>query len=121
MTLWVDGRLDGMRNTNVVPGACEAPLWLGGDPLHGPTARPFAGHIDELRIWDGPRSAEQLALTRSRSSSGDEPGLLLHWALDEGKGARAKDSSPAGRHGTLGTGLKDDPQAPRWAPDTPFR
>ncbi len=120
-SLWLNGRQDGRRQTRVGPGSCQAPVWLGGDPLHGPAGRPFAGHIDELRIWDHVRTQRQLQDHADRTLVGEEPGLLLHWALDEGDGVLARDDSPEKLHGTLGTGSSRAPGAPRWTQETPLR
>ena len=118
MRLFVDGRLDAERTTSLAPAAGIAPLWLGGDPLHGPTGRPFTGSLTELRIWDHARSTAQLTQLEGARLQGDEAGLVLYWPALEGSGAQLTDHGPTGLHGSLGAGQPD--RAPRWERSSPF-
>ena len=52
----------------------------------------FKGLIDDLKIFDK-------ALSSAEIDKGPPPGLLAHWAFDEGEGEIAKDTSGNGNHG----------------------
>ena len=119
LRLFVDGRVDAERDCPIDPGRGPAPLWLGGDPLHGPEGRPFSGSIAELRVWDHARSSEQLSAAKGRSMRGDEPGLLLYWPVRDGQGTRIADLGPHGLHGAMG-GDNPAEYAPAWSDDAPF-
>ncbi len=118
--LFVDGELDAERRSPVPALTGEMPVWLGGDPLRGATGRPFAGRIDELRLWDHPRTAEQLAETLRLPLRGDEEGLALLWRMDEGTGQSLADGAGGAVTAILGTGEGDDPSDPSWVDDGPF-
>jgi hypothetical protein len=45
---------------------------------------PSNGIIDDLRLWDHARSAEDIAATMSCRLIGDEPGLLAYWSFETG-------------------------------------
>lgn len=49
--------------------------------------------LDEVRIWNVARTADEIRTNMNRSLTGDEPGLLAYWRFDEGAGASAVDSS----------------------------
>lgn len=115
MRLFVDGVLDAERDCPIDPGRGAAPLWLGGDPLHGPTGRPFAGWITELRVWDHARGAAELAATKGQPLEGRERGLLLYWPAGDGEGTSITDRGPDGLHGVLPAGFE-----PIWDDATPF-
>jgi hypothetical protein len=116
VSLFVDGSLDASGDCGLTPYAGPAPLWLGGDPLHGPTGRPFSGHIAELRIWDRALDASTLQGRMTARLQGDEPGLLLYWPATEGRGEQLRDHGPQGLEGRVGSGR----QAPTWDPAAPF-
>jgi len=117
--LYVDGALDAEARSPVPPLLGELPLWIGGDPLRGAHARPFAGHLDDIRIWDHVREPAQLAETRSLPLRGDEPGLVLLLTLDEGLGGRTADGAGHGLEAVLGSEAGDDPSDPAWSDEIP--
>ncbi len=120
ISLVVDGELDAVREAPFPPGTGPAPLWLGGDPLHGAQQRPFAGSLDELRIWSVARSPQQIEAHRGRVLSGSEPQLQLYWPCDDGQGQRVTDLGPGQLHGTLGSSPEPDDHDPSWASELPF-
>jgi hypothetical protein len=116
--LYVDGELD-LEQVSPIPAQVgPAPLWLGGDPLHGPTKRPFAGSIGELRLWDHARPQEGISAGRVAPLRGDEPGLELYWSAQGSEGGRLTDRGPHGLHGSLGAG--QPAHSPRWVVDGPY-
>lgn len=66
----------------------------------------FAGEIDEVRLWEGARSAEQIAANMFRDLSDREEGLVAVWDFDSGD---VRDGSPNGHDGAL----RGDADSPR--------
>ena len=60
---------------------------------------PFAGQIDDVRIWNIARTKEEIRATMHTSLSGKEPGLVGYWRFDDGN--IAVDSSPSHADGKL--------------------
>lgn len=74
----------------------------------------FNGVMDEVRIWNYPRTKEQIVSYMKRSLTGYEPGLIAYWQIDEGSGQVIGDSS--GNENTAILGLTTSPEAedPTW-------
>lgn len=77
--LYVDGRLDvrSQCQAPVMPG--PRPLWIGGDPRHGPKGRPFAGIIHAVLAFDTLRDDVMIAQDAQQRPSAQSPGLRLYW------------------------------------------
>ena len=78
---------------------------IGGDK-RGPSSPWFSGALDEVRIYDRPLSAEEIALLSRRDGTEQLPaeGLLFHLPMNErpaSPGVRVSDASPRGNHGKL--------------------
>ncbi len=78
------------------------------------------GEIDEVRVWSYARTQAQIAENRSRSLTGDEPGLLLYLQMNEGHGDHLRDSSRYGNDAYLGEAPGEDPGDPAWSAEHPF-
>jgi pimeloyl-ACP methyl ester carboxylesterase len=74
----------------------------------------FAGTIDEVRVWNGTRTAAEIRANMHEPLSGTETGLLAYWKLDDGAGQSAVDSSVDGQHGVLGGNATVGPDDPWW-------
>ena len=61
---------------------------------------PFAGQIDEVRLWNVARTEEQIRDTMFGTLHGDEPGLVGYWQF-EGEGEKAIDATKNGHHGEM--------------------
>ncbi len=73
----------------------------------------YQGLMDEFRIWNYARTAQEIAASFGRRVSSGEPGLAVCWRMDEDEGLSLLDSSPAGRNGTLSGGTaRVQPGAP---------
>ncbi|MHC4549881.1 MAG: LamG-like jellyroll fold domain-containing protein [Planctomycetota bacterium] len=72
------------------------------------------GVLDEVRLWSTARSEADLARDRYRALTGNEPGFVGYWRLDEPFGQGLADLSPNANTGSLGA----DGNA---APDDPVR
>jgi hypothetical protein len=60
----------------------------------------FQGLLDEVRIWNYPRTQAEIQNGLFRQM-GSMPGLLGRWGLNEGLGSAAGDSTSPGSNGTL--------------------
>ncbi|MGI5528174.1 LamG-like jellyroll fold domain-containing protein [Streptomyces syringium] len=63
--------------------------------------------LDEVRIWDRARGAEELKRDRGVRLIGNDPGLIAYYRFDEGSGTRLHDQTDHARHGAFAG-------APRW-------
>ncbi len=59
-------------------------LFRVGAPSGTLTNATWQGRIDEVRVWDVPRSLEQINATRNCPLNGNEAGLKLYYKLDQG-------------------------------------
>jgi hypothetical protein len=59
------------------------------------------GVIDEVRIWHGVRTAEEIACTKGWALTGAEDGLVALWNLDTAAGGVTPDATGNGHDGTL--------------------
>lgn len=98
--IYIDGELDA---TNDSWGGQEvgndAPLRLGVDSSEGTDF--FAGHLDEVRIWNAVRGGQQIAENRTRELFGEEEGLVGYWRTCD-------DGTLYGSVGTALTGTLND-------------
>jgi hypothetical protein len=63
----------------------------------GASSGTFNGVIDEIRIWNIARTAEEIRSTMIGSLQGDEAGLVGYWPLDDGDGQFATDATGNGQ------------------------
>jgi len=62
----------------------------------------FDGRIDDVRIWNDPRTAQEIANNMQVAVPGDSANLVAYWKFDEGSGTAVEDSAAAGvNDGTL--------------------
>lgn len=67
----------------------------------GAAANAFSGTIDELRIWNRPRSQQEFKTDMNQRLTGLEPGLAGYWRLDEAMGDVARDQTGNGADATI--------------------
>ena len=112
LRLYINGVLDG-TTTDITTGNTQnnSPLYIG---RRGNNKNYFKGEVDELRIWNTARSAEEISSNYQQTLSGTETGLVGYWNFDlENSGSSTiTDLSGNGNDGTLVNGasvtLKDD-------------
>lgn len=63
--------------------------------------RELRGRIDEFRVWNVVRTADEIAASRDRPLRGDESGLALCFPLDEGDGRMTADIAGGDLYGEL--------------------
>ncbi len=61
----------------------------------------FTGRIDEVRIWNHARTAEQIKRYMHTRLYGTETGLVAYYPMDEGTGSTAYDMSQNSNNGTI--------------------
>ena len=100
--LYLNGALEAELIVNRPPRADSIQHAALGSALTstGAPAGFFAGVLDEARIWDYARSAQEIADNRNLEIQ-VAPGLLGRWGLEEGSGTVAADSSGSAIPGTL--------------------
>jgi hypothetical protein len=90
-------------------------LYFGaGLPSPDPSEH-FEGCLDEVRIWNRPLTAHEIAAGLHQRLTGHEEGLVGYWNFDAGAGQVAADSSPFANHGELGATASADASDPTWA------
>jgi hypothetical protein len=98
MSVYLDGNLIG-TNAGMTPFVHYAA------DLQIPNAgfQPFAGAVDEFRIWNVARTADQIKAHYKKNLRGNEPGLFAYWNFNNGDGTSGvvPDLSPNGYNGTL--------------------
>ncbi|MFF4223390.1 LamG-like jellyroll fold domain-containing protein [Streptomyces abikoensis] len=62
--------------------------------------------LDEVRIWERARTADELKRDKSVRLIGNDPGLVAYYRFDEGSGTRLHDQTDHARHGELVGGPK---------------
>ncbi|MBR9923054.1 MAG: T9SS type B sorting domain-containing protein [Bacteroidetes bacterium] len=65
------------------------------------TSAHFGGFIDEVRVWDYARSQEEIREDMCRKLSGNEPGLIGYFRMDEGAGVTLFDEVQQASIGSL--------------------
>ncbi|MCC8145053.1 MAG: hypothetical protein LIO93_01155, partial [Bacteroidales bacterium] len=86
------GTSDAMSNT---PQAKTDRLTLGAITINA--SESFVGTLNEIRIWNAERTAEEIAAHYLVGLKGDESGLIGYWPLN----GDANDKSSSGRNGTV--------------------
>jgi hypothetical protein len=109
---FVNGQPDGVRSLNRIPRISDRPLQIGRSPWG--RDEKFTGVIDEIRIWNYMRTETEITDKMCRSLTGQEPGLVGYWQLNEGADQIVRDSSVNGNDGHLGSFPQQDDNDPTW-------
>ncbi|MGK5543598.1 LamG-like jellyroll fold domain-containing protein [Streptomyces sp. URMC 127] len=99
-TVYRDGEVVGSRTTDAGYSG-TGPLLLGRALAQGARAE-----LDEVRVWDRARTAEELRRDKGVRLMGNDPGLVAYYRFDEGTGTRLHDQTDHARHGELVGGPK---------------
>jgi Concanavalin A-like lectin/glucanases superfamily len=96
--MFIDGEL---AATNAFPGGFAASggskaFYLGRSEWELDEGGPFAGMMDDVRVWSIERSAAEIRNYRTRRLTGNEPGLMAWWNFDAGD---ARDATGHGHDG----------------------
>ncbi|MEQ9301611.1 MAG: LamG-like jellyroll fold domain-containing protein, partial [Cyclobacteriaceae bacterium] len=71
----------------------------------------FVGEVDEVRVWNVERTQVEISSTVFSTLSGDEPGLVAYYRLDETSGTNLPDLTSSAHDGALLNGLTNTPAA----------
>jgi len=96
-----------------------AALYNGGGTFfigRGLSGNFFNGQLDDVRIWNAPRTAFTVAKDRAKRLVGNEGGLLRYFRFDETSGGTARDSSDSAVHATVGGAARMASTAPTGIP-----
>jgi hypothetical protein len=96
--VYINGQLDQTLPISGQPSLNSARIFIGARDNFG-SGTPisfFAGELDELRIWNRARTAQEIADGMVYASSGTEPGLVAYWSFDEGSGQTVLDRTGHG-------------------------
>ncbi|RLC09862.1 MAG: hypothetical protein DRH43_07505, partial [Deltaproteobacteria bacterium] len=74
-------------------------LVIGTNPAN--PCENFFGYIDEVRVWEAPRSQSEITGAMNSELTGSEEGLIGYWQFNDGSGTTTADSTANNNHGTL--------------------
>ena len=101
--LYIDGELDTETSyNNTLPVGYSFLTFGAGFDGHNVHNQPYFGLLDEVRIFDYPRSSIEIKATMNIALVGNEPGLVGYWRFDVTENEfTASDYSPNAHHGSL--------------------
>ncbi len=113
--LYIDGQLDTVQAGLRVPQISPTLVSLGRQKsLDGFIGKYYSGVMDEVRIWSVARTAAEIVSSKDISLTGNEPGLVAYWSMDEGSGDIALDAAVNIHDMRLGDALGPDGADPTW-------
>ncbi len=104
MKLFIDGNIVGHRHYNGQNSfvSCRLPLRIGVTHIPDQVQdTSFIGQIDDVRVWNIPRTEAEIRADMNKQLNGDEPGLVGYWKFDEEKDGRIFDSTQNKNDGNL--------------------
>jgi hypothetical protein len=114
LALYVDGVLEGTTTDTTSATTTNAdPLVLGIDSV---ATRPFAGLMDEFRVWNVGRTQDEIVNAMGKTLSGFESGLTGYWNFDD---ATAADLTVNGAAGSFIGDASTTASALALSPNTP--
>lgn len=84
VALYVDGTLVASGTLPNMPQISPGPTYIGVEPPGSPGRRHFVGHVDEVRIWNVARTADEIKASYNRVVRSDSPGLIRYFRCEEG-------------------------------------
>ncbi|UAY53107.1 LamG-like jellyroll fold domain-containing protein [Ferruginibacter albus] len=97
--LYLNGQLVDTKTNTQLPFSRNIATRIGTQPVQGDSA--FDGKMDEIRIWNYPRSAAEIAANYNQCLTGNESGLVAYYHFNEAAGAVAHDITPNHKDITL--------------------
>lgn len=104
MKLFIDGNIVCHRHYNGQNSfvSCRLPLRIGVTHIPDQVQdTSFIGQIDEVRVWNIPRTEKEIRADMNKQLNGDEPGLVGYWRFDGEENGNIFDSSPNKNDGKL--------------------
>lgn len=90
-------------------------MTLGGYQFYNGYQAPFAGDMDEVRIWKVARTKEEIRDAMTAPLTGEEEGLVAYYDFNEGQGKWFRNKAANRYHGYLG-GMTAGMDGPKWVP-----
>ena len=83
--IFIDGVLEDQVAVPGILNNSTYPILIGNNPVFGP--RYFTGNLDDVRIWNIARTAEQLNGSKNCELQGTETGLVAYYKFNQGLNA----------------------------------
>jgi len=99
MKIYINGILEKIVPQTGNISVSNYPLFIGKAPWT--PYNNYNGQIDEVRIWNVARTADEIYTNMHKRLAGNETGLAGYWAFDETEGSVAADLSSNYNDGTL--------------------
>ncbi|MCC6232192.1 MAG: hypothetical protein IT580_06080, partial [Verrucomicrobiales bacterium] len=96
VALYVNGSLVASGTLPNMPQISPGPTYIGVEPPGDPGRRHFVGHVDEVRIWNVARTADEIKASYNRVVRSDSPGLIRYFQCEEGFVPFVEDSDGVG-------------------------
>ncbi len=97
--LYVDGVLRASQNARGTLNYSVSDLFIGNMT----SSEAYSGQMDEVRVWNVARTAQQINDNMGRQLLGTESGLVAYLRMDEGSGQVVGDASGHNNNGVRGT------------------
>jgi hypothetical protein len=101
---FVNGEYNAVFSPANVPPTNLYAVWIGACKSGAGGASWFIGDMCEVRLWDGVRSPDLIKQNMDKTLTGNEPGLLGYWPLNEMSGTTAYDKTVYANNGTITDG-----------------
>lgn len=98
-SIYVNGEPAGSGTWTIGSVNNDSPLGTGWFPRTA--GRFFPGSIDEVRVWNDARTADEILSVLFVELAGNESNLVGLWQMDETSGSQCLDSSPTGNPANL--------------------
>ncbi|MCP3873145.1 MAG: LamG domain-containing protein, partial [Desulfobacteraceae bacterium] len=85
-----------------------------------PSGYSFTGKFDDLEIWRIAKTQQEILNDFHRTFTGNEPGLIAHWPMNEGQGQTLSDVTGNGHQLELGSNASTDSNDPTWVQGLAF-
>ncbi|MDD3666884.1 MAG: lectin-like protein, partial [Bacteroidales bacterium] len=95
MKLYINGKLDKSQSQTGTLTTTAQSFGLGG------IDRYLNGQMDEIRIWNDARTAEEIRENMCKTLTGNEENLVAYYSCDNSRGNTLPDLSGNGNNGTL--------------------
>ncbi|MCU4163424.1 LamG-like jellyroll fold domain-containing protein [Carboxylicivirga caseinilyticus] len=102
-TVYMDGKSYSQTINNSAYDFSTGALYLGWDS--GASNRAFKGIIEEVRIWNTARSAQEVEDNQFTLYNGDEEGLVAYYNFDDRNLSLVTDATSNANHGVINGGI----------------